>query len=456
MLFFDDEPLYSRKAIDRHLGKPRRVSAYHEAAGNCTWGRPAVFRTNAGWRMVYQAGVGRPNSGGGIMLLAESPDGLNWAPCHTTGLLDLSGRVAPHQILPADTGSYCSVVEDPLAAPRQRYRLLAVRENRDSSVWASPDLLNWTPIQGARWHPHPPDPPAFAFWNALKGCHTITARPEWPDRRLCLIDTYDWQKFSTPVLALNADADDRPLAQHYGMYVLPYYGHYVGLLWIFYAGEATPHLAPHRYRGGKLETYLTYSVNGIHWQRCTHAPLFRNGEHGAPDAGCLQVASVVSLDDGTLRAYAACSANEHGICPPEDGHIVAYELRPDGFVCLEAGSATGVLSTRALYWRGGEARMNIEASDGEVRVRVLEARGKPITGFAFEDCVPFNGDKTDWTPQWRNDRRLVDLTGQMIRLEVEMTRARLYALRGDFVLCRLRDLQRWEKEHLIPERRPGF
>lgn len=457
MLFFDDEPLFSRSKVVRRLGQPQRVAAYHEAAGNCTWGRPAVFRWADGtWRMIYQAGVGKPNQGGGIVLLAASTDGREWLPCDTTQLVEIPDRVASHQLMPSAMGSYCSAFEDSRAEPGERYKLLSVQENRHAVLWTSPDLLRWTQRPERPWHPRPPDPPAFMFWNEVAGKYMITARPEWPDRRVCLIETGDWHDFTMPRLALQADADDRDLAQHYGMYVLPYKGYYIGLLWIYYAGDAAASSAPNRYRGGKLETYLAYSLNGVHWQRCFHTPLFRNGAASDPDAGLLQVANIISLDDGTLRAYAACSRNEHGICPPNDGHIVTYELRRDGFVCLEAGEETGLVSTRALFWRGGEAAFNLEAPRGEVRVRIVEARGRSIPGYGFEDCEPLIGDDVSWTPRWRGGLTLSALAGRMIRLEVSMRDTRLYSVGGDFVLSRLLEVERWEKERIQPVLRLGF
>lgn len=49
MLFFDDEPLFARDHVERRLGQPKRVGAYHETVGNCTWGYPAVFRMPDGF-----------------------------------------------------------------------------------------------------------------------------------------------------------------------------------------------------------------------------------------------------------------------------------------------------------------------------------------------------------------------------------------------------------------------
>lgn len=454
LLFFDDEFLFSRDGVERRLGSPERVGSYWESAGNCTWGRPAVFRTPDGpWRMVYQAGVGRPDRGGGITLLAESDDGLDWRPYNTTESLNLEDRAAPHQILPTEMGSLGSAFEDVRAPADERYKLLSVQETEDTAVWCSPDLVNWRLLPGAKWHPRPPDPPAFVFWNAKVGKYIITTRPEWPDRRLALVETGNWREFTEPRLVLHADADDRPLAQLYGMYVKPYAGYYVGFAWVFYAGSATDRRPPHRYRGGRVETYLCYSLDGLYWQRCKHEPLFRNGTAGAVDAGCLQVSNLIQLENGSLRAYAACSRSEHGICPADDGYITAYALRRDGFVCLASGGETGNVCTKALYWRGGEASLNVAASGGVVQVRVREARGKTIPGYEFENSEPFTGDDVAWVPRWKSGRTLDALSGRMIMLEIRMVNARLYAIRGNFTLVRLLGLQRWEKEGIAPS--PG-
>lgn len=455
-LFFDDEALYARTGLVRRLGRPRRLGAYHEAAGNCTWGRPCVFRVEGGWRVVYQAGVIRPNSGGGVILMAESEDGINWQPLDTTGLLSIAGRRTPHQLLPETAGNFGCVLEDRHAPAATRYKMLTTRDRVTTMLWTSPDLLQWRREEGVQWHPDPPDPPVLGFWNAVRKCHVLTTRPEWLDRRVCLIETSDWRHFAEPQLALQADGEDAPLAQHYGLYVLPYEGYYVGILWIYHAGEAEIADAPRRFRGGRVEGQLVYSLNGSNWQRCLHAPLFANGSPGEPDAGCLQIASSATLPDGTLRFYGACSRSQHGICPQDDGFLVSYELRRDGFVCLHAGAETGRLSTRALYWRGGEVQLNVDALGGQARVQVIGARGDSLKGYSYDDCVPLSKDDTAWTPLWKDGRTMAGLAGRMVRVEVELRSARLFALRGDYVPTGVRGLRRWESEGVPPLPRIGL
>ena len=461
LLFFDDEALFIRTNVVRRLGMPERRSAYHETLGNCTWGYPGVFRCEDGkWRMIYQAGINKTQRGGGVYLLAESDDGLAWRPRNTEKELTIPGRVAPHQILPEeDDGLLSSVYDDPWpVSPRERYKLLTVQvRHHTTALWTSPDLLHWSRA-GSGWQKEAPDPPTFAYWNDVRQCYLLATRPGHGDRRICLSETKDWKTFSRRRLVLQADAEDQPLAQTYGMFVLPYEGYYIGLLWLYYAGAASAKHAwtPQRYLGGKQETYLAYSMDGDQWQRCFHQPLFRNGEPGDPDAGCLQLASMVRLQDGTLRGYASCSTREHGDCPPNDGYIVAYDLRRDGFVFLEAQESVGLVGTRALYWQGGEVEINVATKNGKVRARVVADNGDPFPGYGFEDSMPLLGDDTAWTPGWKSGVTLQNLAGKMIRIDLELTNARLYSIRGNFVLSRMAEIRALNATGAAPVREKGF
>jgi len=466
LLFFDDEPLFIRNNITRRLGTTKRLSAYHEELGNCTWGYPGVFICDDGkWRMVYQAGVNHPGvkkkGGGGIFLLAESPDGQNWKPQVTENEIDIPSRVAPHQILPDDGSLFSGVFEDPWpATPKERYKLLSSNEPKgETKLWTSADLVHWVRAEAKGWQKEAPDPPSFPFWNAVRSCYLIATRPGPTDRRICFTETRDWKSFTPRQLVLQADAEDQPLAQLYGMYVLPYDGYYIGALWLYYAGNATPSpsVPSYLYYGGKQETYLSYSINGDHWQRCMHEPLFRNGQPGEPDAGCLQVSNITRAKDGSLRCYASCSSLEHGNVPESDGYIVTYELRKDGFVCLEAGPTVGRISTRALYWEGGEAELNLDAKGGLARVRVVKANGEELPGFGFGDCIPLSdADSIAWTPQWKSGNSLQNLAGTMVRIEVEMTSARIYALRGNFILSRWHEVRTLKETNTPPSKKMGL
>jgi hypothetical protein len=466
MLFFDDEPLNQRDRVVRRLGRPTLIpeSVYHETAGNCAWAYPGVFRdpVTGRWRMVFQAGVGRKNVGGGIVLLLESEDGLRWQPRDTTRELpDLEGRVAPHQILPADrVGEFSSFFVDESAPPEERLKILTFKHHRSEGplalVWTSPDGLRWRELPSARWQAEAPDPPTFVHWNALRGRYVFTSRPDHSDRRICWFDTKDWRTYSPPTLSLHADALDSPLTQIYGMPVFPYEGIYVGFVWQYHCPRDEREQFPHIYLGGHVNAQFAYSANGLHWIRGFREPFVPNGEPGAPNAGCVQPSSLVQLEDGSLRIYAGGSASEHGHCPPEDGYVMAYALRRDGFAYLESEGGQGVIGTRGLYWRGGNGELNVQAPAGWVRVQVTDSKGNALPGYTFAECEAFRGDSTAWAPRWKKGRALAELSGRMLRLEISLENARLFAVRGDFLLCGTQAVRDFEKSGTLPQARAGF
>ena len=466
MLFLDDEPLNARDNVRRRLGRPQLIpeSVYHESAGNCAWGYPGVFRDPASgvWRMVYQAGLTHPDRGGGIALLLESEDGVHWQPRDTTREApDLEGRRIAHQILPeARMVEYSSMFIDERGPAAERLKLLTVKRRGSGGnlalLWTSPDGLRWRETPDVRWQPEAPDPPTFIHWNHLRERYVFTSRPKWCDRRICWYETQDWRNYSDPVLALHADALDAPLAQIYGMPVFPYEGLYVAFPWLFHCAKNERESFPHHYRGGHVDAQFAYSKNGLHWIRGIREPFLPNGEPGAPDSGNVQPSYMVTLDDGSLRIYADGSVHEHGHCPPDDGYLMAYALRKDGFVYLESAGGPGMIGTRALYWQGGDALLNVQAPGGWVRAQVTDPKGETLEGYSLSESAVFQGDDMGLVLEWKGGRRVGGLAGKMIRIEVHLENARLYALRGDFILCQLADVHAFEQRGVIPVARPGF
>ena len=456
ILFFDDEPLMVREKLVRRVVVPTRIATYQDPSGNVLYGYPGVFRDpeSGAWRVVYQTVRVK-----GRFLLAESADGIDWHPRDTVEAIPLRERHARNQILPDDDGNLAGVYCDPEAAPEQRVKLLATRCGRvegphSCSLWMTHDGLRWTEAEGVRWQVHPSDPPSCPFYCEVRGSHVITSRPGFTDRRITVSETRDWRNFSPQELALQADALDDPMAQLYGMYVLPYAGIYVGILWVFRVSWRERRLWPHLILG-KTDCQLAYSLNGWHWQRSLREPFLSNGEPGEPDSGLLQVSSAVPQVDGSLLFYASTSAHEHSRVVDGDGFVSIYQTRRDGFICLESGGSPGFLGTRALFWQGGEASLNASCPSGWSRARVTDAKGEPMPGYGFDECRAFSGDSTEWTPTWRSGRTMDELRGRMVRLEIEIENGRLYAIRGRFLLCRLHDV--WELDKGVsPVYRAGF
>lgn len=461
LLFFDDESLTARENIVRKQGVAKRIdgSSFHDPNGNATWGYPAVFRApeEDAWLCIYGVAYLKGRGlGGGCVGLARSEDGIHWQPDERAASVEIPDRRSPNQIvsIPAEPihGLFSSAFE--LATPVegfQKYNILFENSSKGvGQIWTSSDCLNWTLTEGANWQSPAPDPPTFVHWNTVRKSYVLTTRPESCDRRIAVFGTRDFRNYTAMELALHADSLDRPYSQIYGMPVFPYHGWYIGLPWMFDISATDKAGLPHKYLGGKQNTQLAYSRNGWHWQRSFRDALIPNGEPGEPDGGCLQTSHMLEWPDGTLRFYASTSLHEHGHCPDDDGYITAYSLRKDGFVYLESDGGKGIVGTRALYWKGGEALLNVQSPAGWIRVQITEPNGTPIEGYRYEESEVFRGDSTEWTPSWKEGKCLSALAGKMIRMEIEIENGRLYAVRGDLIECRLIDVHRWNSG-IIPE-----
>ena len=439
LLFFDDLQLHSRNNVTRRVGKPQLIkeSVYRDPHVSVAWGCPSVFRheQSGKWRMLYQGwSEGEPRA----PLIAESDEGLSWQPLDTTRSIDIPDRIWPHQVLSTKNfHGWGSCYADSRAEPDERLKGLAYyipeKWHLGSRLWVSPDGLRWRLKEEAKWQKKTPDFGASVFWNEVRQSYVFTTRPDNGDRRIAVFETKDWESFTEPELALQADALDSPLAEMYGMPVVAYQGYYIGFLWLY-------HVAPqieghyHKFYDGHVDCQLAYSLNGWHFQRALRDAFIPNGAPNEPDSGCVYPTCMVEQEDGSLWIYASASTQEHGHLSPGCGSIVTYRLRRDGFVYLESCGGRGTIGTRMLYWKGGDVELNIQSQNGAARVQVTDVKSVPVPGYTFAECQPFSGDDAAWRPVWQEQRTLGGLEGgRALRIEVELNNARLYALRGDFV-----------------------
>jgi len=105
-------------------------------------------------------------------------------------------------------------------------------------------------------------------------------------------------------------------------------------------------------------------------------------------------------------------------------------LRWDGFASLRPnGSAPGLgeLTTRPLVTSARRLAVNAEASRGAVRIEIQDARGKPVAGYALEDCIPLSGDGVSQPVRWRDKAELpAEAAAKPFRLRFEVESSDLY------------------------------
>ena len=141
---------------------------------------------------------------------------------------------------------------------------------------------------------------------------------------------------------------------------------------------------------------------------------------------------MVADDSGDLLFYSGSSYGEHYKDTDQlAAALLVHKLRRDGFMYVESVSQTGCLMTRCLHLKEPlDLKLNVRAPYGWVRVQLSNVSGQPLPGYSFEDCQAFRGDEYLWEPKW--DGATEPITDCVGRIEVELTNAELYAIRGGF------------------------
>ena len=86
---------------------------------------------------------------------------------------------------------------------------------------------------------------------------------------------------------------------------------------------------------------------------------------------------------------------------------------------------------------------------------MTDTQGRTIEGYGFEDCQPFAGDELYWEPRWKNGISMASLSNQLLRIEISLENARLYAIRGDLFVPSGRDVRRFLETGEEPKPVPG-
>lgn len=466
LLFFDDQCLERRENLNRNLGQPSSIpdGNYRDSELDPSWGYPSVFfdLESRRWRCLYQAQLPSKYVRKGeklqhIALVLESEDGINWLPPDLTDLIPLKDRIQQHQVLPLadflEWGPcfYDAVTEDPSE------RLKAFVSMRDETgtyapLYVSANGLSWRRLEDRQWHPSGIDPAVSGFWNPIRNSYVIAARPSWGDRRIAVYETQDWRSFSKPEVAMRPDGEDTPAAQVYGMPVFQYAQMFIGLLWIYHTDPSTK---GGKFVHGKVDCQLAYSYNGWHFNRFNHSPFLPKIAPGNPGYGAIYPSSMVLSDCETIRIYSSSSEGEHAQITSDplcgQGCLLLHELRKDGFVYLEPSGGPGSLTTRPLFFNGGQLVINAQVPHGRLRLQITDGNCNPLPSYGYDDCQPFVGNSVSWKPTWREGRTATALTGQVIRLEVEIFNGRLYSIRGDLRPVTSGSYRQWMKTGAIPE-----
>ncbi|MDO5376804.1 MAG: hypothetical protein Q4G52_00580 [Clostridia bacterium] len=451
ILFFDDRFLHVVRHARRHMGRAKLMAdtLYGDPDPNIFANIPNVFYspTIGKWLMLTYGMHLRTFDD--VVLLHESDDGLHWRPCDTREELTLQTRRFSHQLFELGAcGEYSLYVDEREEKEEERFKLLAVRKGGkkglESCLFTSADGLHWQDKQ-VEWHPSPPDlGPLCIYWNAHRGSYVIAARPAMVDRRVALIETTDWRHFTKPQVVLETDALDTPVCESYGLTVLPYDGHYLGLYWLFHPNAeqvvGMPGGTSGKYFDGYVDAQMTCSENGWYFKRSLREPVLANGVPGEPDCGCIYPRGMRMDGKGHILVDACVYPYEHGrwreFVHEERPHksIGVYTIREDGFCYYQNEGGEAFLGSRALLYESGEVAFNVECPTGSFKVQVTDVFGRVMEHYSFDECIPFVGNSLRYAPRWHGGYDLTGLKGKTFRLEMRLKTGRLYAIHGGLKL----------------------
>jgi len=102
-------------------------------------------------------------------------------------------------------------------------------------------------------------------------------------------------------------------------------------------------------------------------------------------------------------------------------------LRRDGFVSLEAGAETGLLTTRPVTFSGSRVFVNAATKQGELRVEILDEQGRTIQPYTLANCRAVAADSTLEPVVWDGAENVHALRGRPVRFRFSVRQGALYA-----------------------------
>lgn len=379
------------------------------------------------FKMWYMAGYQQ------AMALATSRDGMSW---QRPSLPIVAGTniVWPYR---RDSGTVWLDLDAP---PASRYKMAAY-------VFEAGALRLHESSDGVHWHEAGTTGPcgdrSTFFRNPFRGVWVFSLRADDASgvrryRRYLESRAFARTRWSAnePVSWIAADTLDAPrpgvaaASELYNLDAVAYESVMLGLFTIF-RGE------PHD-REKLNDVCVAFSRDGFHWDRSARQPFLAVSEQpGDWHWGNVQSAGGGCLIVGDLL-YFYVSGREgiRGTDLPGRCSTGLATLRRDGFASLTDRWPPGVarrvvrdrtsITTRPLRFRGHHLFVNANCG-GEIRVDVLDARGRAITGYASADCVPVRGDSTRHAVRWNGRSTLEPLGAELIRLRFTLARSHLYS-----------------------------
>ncbi|WP_395740406.1 hypothetical protein [Prosthecobacter sp.] len=372
---------------------------------------------------------------GDMVLYATSQDGLHWDRPEL-GLHSFQGSTANNIIFDLHSPSVYVDMRDP--DPARRYKMLGSLMGKYYAAVSA---------DGTQWKSYPRQAILKSSDNISLTRDPITGdylafnrQPhEKLGRTVSLSRSPDFKTWSEPKLVFLPDAEDNAWTTNpdehtevNNLSVFPHAAGFIGLPTMFHVlgknrqpSEITPGQSA---TDGIVEVQLITSADGNAWKR-THPRIsvIGRGQPGTFNGGTILGVSSTSVDAGdeTWVYYTALTTSHGAPVPPKRISIGRAEWRRHGFASLDSGER-GHVETKPLRLSSGTLMVNANAAGGELRVALLEADGRPISGCALEDSEVLKTDATRWPVHWKEHTTAP--TDRPVKIVIAMKQSRLYSL----------------------------
>ncbi len=403
-----------------------------------------LFRMQPVFTCHYMAGYGKGTA------LAISTNGLDWEKPE----FDVKPGSNMVQLDPRDSSTVWLDQDDP--DPTRRYKMWRSHSEDKRfglSLHYSSDGIHWGPrvlrtgSAGDR---------TTVFWNPFRKVWVYSLRHGWGEPRARrywevkdLLLGPQWNEITQPPMWVGSDrldplrADLQVTPQLYNLDAVGYESLMVGLFTVWRGDKNIPEGRPK-----PNSVWLGYSRDGYHWDRPDRRPLIDVSEK----KGDWNWGNVQSVGGGfhvvgrNLWFYFSGRAGA-GEKRDAGGAMGLAFLRRDGFASMDAGPEGGVLTTRPMKFNSRFMFVNMKtnAPDGELRIEILHADGRPIkvtkndtktelTPFTKELSSPMNADQTlmgvSWAPAVQGQPAMQDLSvlaGRTVKFRFHLKNASLYS-----------------------------
>jgi hypothetical protein len=386
-----------------------------------------------------------------VTCYAESADGITW----TKPSLDLFPRNGHEKtnIVLADvapvTHNFSPFIDARAGVkPDERYKAVGGDQKTGLIAYVSPDGIRWRklrdqPVLTKALVQSPSlvfDSQNVPFWSEAEGKYLLYYRV-YKDRkrRIARVESDDFLTWKDPTLMeyrRAPGAPDAPVEQLYTNQTHPYF--------------RAPHLyvsTAARFMPGRrvltTQQAEAIQVNPKYFNDTSDAVLMTSRGGNIYDRTFMEafVAPGIGLENWTSRTnYPACGVvqtgrDEMSVYVNQNygqptSHLRRYSLRLDGFASVHADYDGGEMITRPLTFAAGKLLLNCSTSAaGGIRVEVQDADGKPVPGFALDDCHEVIGNEIERAVEWVGGGDVGKLAGKPLRLRFVAKDADLFALR---------------------------